>query len=295
MPHTPSVRKSSLPQNKFTFLKDIPCSACINYVKWKGRPAKNCTPEVASVQGFKAFPMQALRSTSWLANRSTKSDGVCIPSFFAFTLLELLTTIAIIFVLLSMLLSGVSRAKPQATKISCISNLRQVGMALTMYADEADDQYPPRAGTVNSSWLGRLKPYYLDTNILRCPVEPDLAARTYLFNAFNDWFKANLTAWQYMEYEAWNWKQGLPSSAIQNPSETAVFGEKRTGSGHLHLDLLQGGGNDLEEIDHRRHPNGANFAFADGSVRWLPDWSSVSPVNLWAVTDEWRHAPIAKP
>jgi prepilin-type processing-associated H-X9-DG protein len=37
---------------------------------------------------------------------------------------------------------------------------------------------------------------------------------------------------------------------------------------------------------------GSNFAFVDGSARFLPYGGSVRPVNLWAVTEEWRNAPV---
>ena len=59
-----------------------------------------------------------------------------------FTLLELLVVVAIIGVLASMLLPGLARAMEAARRVVCSSNLRQVGMALRMYADEADGKYP---------------------------------------------------------------------------------------------------------------------------------------------------------
>src|ERR1039457_1495910 len=59
-----------------------------------------------------------------------------------FTLIELLVVIAIIAILAALLLPVLNRVKEHAQKASCISNLRQCGLALQIYAGENNDSYP---------------------------------------------------------------------------------------------------------------------------------------------------------
>jgi prepilin-type N-terminal cleavage/methylation domain-containing protein/prepilin-type processing-associated H-X9-DG protein len=210
-----------------------------------------------------------------------------------FTLIELLVVIAIIAILAAILFPVFARARERARRAACINNMKQLGIAFLMYADDNSNRIPPfqayftnRTGTWQPTPNGIIA-YTKARAIDQCPSLTRAEKQqpppwSYSINAYCTWVAAkgyyDNSLVMRAEFD------GIPISLYPNPSRTILLVDEAK-----HYDDSPTPLNDpafvFTDTTTNRHDGKANVTFLDGRVGTVPgglDWNT----GKWPGTDE---------
>jgi len=213
---------------------------------------------------------------------------------YGFTLIELLVVIAIISILASILFPVFARARENARRASCSSNLKQIALGVMMYVQDYDEHMPivvgaDAADTSASNpfgWADAMQPYLKSTQIFQCPSDSAGSAS----GSYATQVQSKQYSDFWINYQATN----ISLASFDAPSMTILLGDgdaslsgnpgvtngykgssrytstsryNSSGGAKVNTNPCSSAGR-ASFRDATRHLEGANFAFADGHVKW---------------------------
>ncbi len=211
-----------------------------------------------------------------------------------FTLIELLVVIAIIAILAAILFPVFARARENARRASCQSNLKQIGLGVLQYVQDYDENYPvanytPPGGT-QRSWRQLIQPYVKSADLFRCPSNPantqtaDAAVPAENIPEIKTSYGLN----ERFGNGYWNGSafvvSGVKLAAIEKTSQKILAGETTQNwvTGMSGRNWYDGWAGDwLWGSNFAGHLSTTVVLFADGHVKSLRPTATGSPFNMW--------------
>ncbi len=200
------------------------------------------------------------------------------PKTRGFTLIELLVVIAIIAILAAILFPVFARARENARKATCQSDLKQLGLGMVMYCQDYDETFPllnsvpPNDLSAPSTafnwqsgygqwqdWATRIQPYVKNTGVYRCPSNQVVDCGINYGVPTNAYDSTGAVVTFFGQPPT----PPIAQAKLAKPSETMMITEKGGGGGPKYV--LSG----QYYVCAAPHMDGGNVAFFDGHVKWL--------------------------
>jgi len=201
------------------------------------------------------------------------------PILDSFTLVEMLVVIAIIAILAALLLPALASAKLRARTVQCLSNERQIGLGMKMYADASGGFYPESGGTIpwdmvdnqthRESWMQQILPQIQNTNVYRCPND-----KFSPFSYFNGVRAAYIAANSNLA--------SVDTKRIMFPAAFVLSGDcnwpilstNDADKDDYSFNCVGGASNGVPFEDWQTHNTGQNILFDDGHAKWCNGYNS---------------------
>ena len=225
----------------------------------------------------------------------------------AFTLIELLVVIAIIAILAAILFPVFARARENARRSSCQSNLKQIGLGILQYTQDNDEIMPIARRWITAStyysWHSAVQPYVKSTQLFKCPSNTTTSSivsaggvtvpQSYLAvggngssaNTTGSGMTSNWGGRIAIVYYVQGWVYPPTTlSQFEAPSTTIMVGEHESRN---QPEYFVG---NSDAFNFTNHLGTTNFLFADGHVKAMKPSATLNP-NMWTVEDDDNTTP----
>jgi prepilin-type N-terminal cleavage/methylation domain-containing protein/prepilin-type processing-associated H-X9-DG protein len=220
------------------------------------------------------------------------------PNRKGFTLIELLVVIAIIAILAAILFPVFARARENARRSSCMSNMKQIGLGILQYTQDYDEKMVliRQDGDCSAPWGELVQPYLKSKQIFDCPSNTtatvvscsNSAARVFTDYQANGarYSTASSGGFGYdrpMDMVKWNAPtyviEPTSLSSIVEPSRAIMVAEYKGTGNHANINST-GSANGM--FDPTNHLGTSNYLFADGHVKSMRPTRTIAGGNMWA-------------